>query len=69
MARKRPPEYDYICLRCGCPCEADGSRHWGGGTINHRACGWPPRPILRSVFEAEMQAIAECFKDGSYRLN
>lgn len=56
MARKRSPEYDYICQRCGCACDEAGTRHLGGGQ-NMRACRRDPDPILRSEFEAEAAAI------------
>lgn len=60
MARKRSPEYDYICTRCGCPAEGDGSRHLGGGR-GMRACkkqAGQPLPVqLRREFEAEAAAV------------
>lgn len=56
MARKRSPEHDYICIRCGCPCDAAGTRHLGGGQ-GMRACKKPPHPMLRSQFEAEAAAV------------
>lgn len=62
--RRRPPEYDYICRRCGCAC--NGRRHLGGGSTAMRACGKPPDPVLRSVFKAEVRedvaAIRERFR-------
>lgn len=61
MARKRAPEHDYICQRCGCACEADGSRHLGGGQ-GMRACKFPPDPILRSEAEAEAGAIVAALR-------
>ncbi len=56
MARKRPPECDYICARCLCPCRADGSRHVGGGSADFTACGQDPLPVLRSDWEAAIKA-------------
>ena len=61
MSRKRPPEHDYICLRCGCACNPSGDRHLGGGP-GMRACGLPPRPVLRSDWEAEVATWALGFK-------
>lgn len=58
MARKRAPEHDYICQRCGCPCDQFGTRHLGGGQ-NMKACKKPPNPILRSVYEAEAKAVVQ----------
>lgn len=55
MARKRSPDHDWICRRCGCPCDMDGTRHVGGGQ-GMKACRWDPDPVLRSVFEAEIAA-------------
>jgi hypothetical protein len=61
MARKRPPEFDYICERCGCPC--DFRRHLGGGQ-GMRACKGPVRPVLRSVYEAEIaQAVSHALRE------
>jgi formylmethanofuran dehydrogenase subunit B len=58
MARKRSPEQDYICQRCGCACDRYGTRHEGGGQ-GMKACNKTPNPILRSVHEAEVKAVAE----------
>jgi hypothetical protein len=56
MARKRSPEHDFICQRCGCACDEAGTRHLGGGQ-GMRACKKPPMPKLRSEVEAEARAI------------
>jgi hypothetical protein len=56
MARKRSPEHDYICQRCGCPCDAGGTKHLGGGQ-GMRACRFAPDPILRSEHEREAAAV------------
>lgn len=64
MARKRAPERDWICLRCGCPCEEDGSRHLGGGR-GMRACSRAPRPVLRSALEAEAAAVVASLRARS----
>lgn len=56
MARKRQPHNDWICLRCGCPCDQAGSRHLGGGQ-GMRSCKKSPVPMLRSALEAETQEI------------
>jgi hypothetical protein len=58
MARKRAPEHDYICQRCGCACDRYGTKHVGGGQ-NMKACNKPPDPILRSVYEAEARAVVD----------
>lgn len=63
MGRKRSPENDYICQRCGCPCDHDGSRHLGGGK-GMRACRKQPNPILRAVHEAEAAAIVADLRAG-----
>jgi len=55
MARKRQPHWDYICMLCGCPCDEFGTKHEGGGQ-NMKACGKPPRPILRTEWEAMIAA-------------
>jgi hypothetical protein len=55
MGRKRAPQHDWICIRCGCPCEADGSRHLGGGQ-GMRSCKKSPRPMLRAEFEEMIRA-------------
>lgn len=61
MARKRAPEWDFICLRCGCPCDEFGTRHEGGGQ-GMKACGYPPNPILRSAWEAEAAEIVAAIR-------
>jgi len=55
MSRNRAPEHDYICRRCGCACEEDGTRHLGGGP-GMKACRWAPDPVLRAAYEAEIAA-------------
>jgi len=62
MARKRSAEHDFICKVCNCPCEADGSRHLGGGQ-NMRACKGAPQPILRSEWDAMMAEMVACARD------
>lgn len=60
MARKRAPEHDWVCQRCGCPCNPPGhiqQVHVGGGQ-GMKACSLAPQPILRSVMEAEIAAVA-----------
>jgi hypothetical protein len=59
MARKRSPENDWICQRCGCPC--DWQRHLGGGQ-GMRACRFPPDPILRGEAEAEAAALVAALR-------
>ncbi len=54
MTRRRPAEYDYICLRCGCACAPTGTHHLGGGNSNMRACREAPVPVLRAEFEREI---------------
>lgn len=56
MARKRAPEHDYICIRCGCPCDPGGTKHIGGGQ-GMRACKQKPHAMLRSEWEAEVEAV------------
>lgn len=56
MTRRRPPENDFICRRCGCACDAPGTRHLGGGSRDMRACGQPPEPVLRSELKAQTRA-------------
>lgn len=58
MARKRAPEHDYVCTRCGCPCGPYGGKHLGGGTKGMRACD-QAAPRLRSEWEAELAADAK----------
>lgn len=53
MARKRTPDHDYICRRCGCPCGPQPGKHLGGGQ-GMKACRGPSDPVLRSVYEAEI---------------
>lgn len=54
MTRRRSPEYDYICRRCGCACDSIGHRHLGGGNATMRACRRGPDPVLRREFEREI---------------
>jgi hypothetical protein len=56
MTRRRPPDCDYICRRCGCACNITGTRHLGGGSRDMRACKRSPDPILRADFEREIAA-------------
>jgi hypothetical protein len=65
LARKRSAEFDWVCVRCGCPCDPPGERvvHLGGGH-GMRACGPHAQPVLRSVFEEEMGAVAESALNG-----
>lgn len=60
VARKRSAEFDWLCARCGCPCEAPGERcvHLGGGQ-GMKACGPIAVPVLRSEFEAQMSTLTE----------
>jgi hypothetical protein len=62
MARKRGPEQDYICQRCGCACDRYGTKHEGGGQ-GMKACDKAPDPILRSAYEAEAKAVVESVLD------
>lgn len=57
MGRKRPPEHDYICIRCGCPSSPPGpdAKHIGGGQ-GMRACKSAPHVMLRSEFDAMIAA-------------
>jgi hypothetical protein len=61
MARKRSPEHDYICIRCGCPCDAGGTRHLGGGR-GMRACKNTPHVMLRSEYDAMIAADMAAFR-------
>jgi hypothetical protein len=61
MARKRSPEHDYICQRCGCACDEQGTRHLGGGQ-GMRACRFPPNPILRSEHEREAAELVRSLR-------
>jgi hypothetical protein len=61
MARKRSPENDWICQRCGCACDAQGERHLGGGQ-GMRACRFPPDPVLRRDAEAEAAALVAALR-------
>jgi len=65
MARKRAPEHDYICLRCGCPCDIGGTKHMGGGR-GMKACRSAPVSILRSMYEAE---VREAVRGTRWRLD
>lgn len=67
MARKRPPEYDYICRRCLCACNIAGTRHEGGGSANFRACGKPPIPVLRSAYQREIAEDVACIRERHRR--
>jgi hypothetical protein len=58
MARKRSPEHDYICQRCGCACDEYGTKHLGGGQ-GMRACRRTPDPILRSEHEREAAELVQ----------
>jgi hypothetical protein len=60
MARKRPAEGDFICMLCQCACDPWGDKHVSGGSHNFKSCGKKPRPILRSEWEAMLQADADC---------
>lgn len=46
----------YVCRRCGCACDAAGSRHRGGGP-GMKACGKTPDPVLRSELASEAAAV------------
>lgn len=48
---------DWICLRCGCQCAPDGSKHTAGGP-GMKSCGKDPVPVRRTEFEAEAEGIA-----------
>jgi hypothetical protein len=63
MTRKRPPEYDYICSRCLCACESDGSRHISGGSADFTACKKGPVPILRSEWKAGIKADVAAIRE------
>lgn len=63
MSRKRPPEGDYICQVCLCPCDASGGKHVGGGGAGHTSCGKPATPVLRSVWEANLKADLAAIRD------
>jgi hypothetical protein len=58
MGRKRQPHNDWICMRCGCPCDQAGTKHLGGGQ-GMRSCKKSPVPVLRSVLEAESALIVQ----------
>lgn len=69
MARKRSPEHDWICRRCGCACTMPGApepRHVGGGQ-GLRACRWAPDPVLRADHEAEAAAVVAALLDRRRR--
>lgn len=57
MGRKRSPECDWICTKCGCPCGPFPGGHVGGGQ-NRKACKGPSRPMLRADWEAMMAQAA-----------
>lgn len=65
MGRKRAPENDWICQRCGCPCMPAGvqrQRHIGGGQ-GMRACRAEPDPILRTDYEREVaEAVSHLYR-------
>lgn len=65
MARKRSPEHDWICRVCECPCDPPvvDAKHVGGGQ-GMRACGRPPRPVLRSVFEADQREFVRAASEA-----
>lgn len=65
MARKRSAEFDWVCVRCGCPSDPPGERavHLGGGQ-GMRACGPVAVPVLRSEFDAEMAAVVASALSG-----
>jgi hypothetical protein len=66
MGRKRAPEHDWICRRCGCACDEGGQRHLGGGQ-GMRACKREPDPVLRSELEAEAAAVVAGLRARSNR--
>lgn len=62
MARKRAPENDYICIRCGGAVDGPwaGAKHVSGGAVRgQRACGKDPVVRLRSEWEAQQEAEAQ----------
>lgn len=65
VVRKRGAEFDYLCMRCGCPCDPPGERpvHIGGGQ-GMKACGPVAVPVLRSEFEAQMADDVESGLSG-----
>jgi hypothetical protein len=64
MARKRSPEYDYICKRCLCACnDARPPRHISGGSADFTACKKEPMPILRRDWEAGIKANVAAMRD------
>lgn len=67
MTRRRPPEADYICRRCLCPCDPVGTRHLGGGNRSMRACAGPPAPVLRWRFDAEIAADVAVLRNRHFR--
>ena len=67
MARRRPPEADYICRRCLCSCDVAGTRHLGGGSRGMHACAGPPLPVLRAWFDAEIAADVAVLRDRHRR--
>ena len=56
MTRKRSPEYDYVCRRCGVACEHD--RHYRNGWTKGGLCKHPT-PMLRRDYEAWMDQMAK----------
>lgn len=62
MTRRRPPQYDYICQRCGCACDAGGTRHLGGGSRGMCACGKPPDVVLRSDFDRDVGEVVDMLR-------
>ena len=62
MGRKRAPEHDYICIRCGAAVDGpwEGAKHVSGGAVRgQKACGKPPVVRLRSDWEAELDRDAK----------
>lgn len=57
MGRKRSPEYDYVCRRCGVACDLPGTRHYRGGR-SPRACKGTPDPTLRREYDTWMDTMA-----------
>jgi hypothetical protein len=59
MGRKREPDHDWVCRRCGCPCVMPGTtrtgKHVGGGQ-GMRACN-QAEPVLRRDLEHEAQQV------------
>jgi len=57
MTRRRAPERDYICRRCGCACHPYPGKHLGGGSRGMKACRGPSVPVLRAEFHAGVTAV------------